>query len=218
MSSLRKIKLSIIAHKVGPVSTRSPPRNAAPGFRQDTLDAQILATHSFSNAPPLDILLVPGGIGNRVLERDNDTAIEAFIASRYDELKYLLSVCTGASQLATSGVLEGRRATSNKRAWNWVITHGHNVSWVPTARWTQDGKIWTSSGVAAGWSILSSDFLFFESLSTNLTHCTGMDMTYAFLKHVFGEEQPGTIMNSMEYTPHTDPDWDPFSIVWNVSI
>nr|XP_036581202.1 DJ-1/PfpI family protein [Colletotrichum truncatum]KAF6789470.1 DJ-1/PfpI family protein [Colletotrichum truncatum] len=195
MSSLRKIKLSIIAHKVGPVSTRSPPRNAAPGFRQDTLDAQILATHSFSNAPPLDILLVPGGIGNRVLERDNDTAIEAFIASRYDELKYLLSVCTGASQLATSGVLEGRRATSNKRAWNWVITHGHNVSWVPTARWTQDGKIWTSSGVAAG-----------------------MDMTYAFLKHVFGEEQPGTIMNSMEYTPHTDPDWDPFSIVWNVSI
>lgn len=42
-------------------------------------------------------------------------------------------------------------------------------------------------------------------------------MTFAFLKHLFGEEQAGSVMNGMEYAPHTDPDWDPFSIVWKVS-
>ncbi|KAF6827574.1 DJ-1/PfpI family protein [Colletotrichum plurivorum] len=135
-----------------------------------------MATHNFANAPPLDILLVPGG------------------SARYQELKFLLSVCTGAKHLAISGVLDGRRATTNKASWNIVVKHGRNVSWVPTARWTQAGKIWTSSGVSAG-----------------------MDMTYAFLKQLYGEEQAGSVMNGMEYAPHTDPDWDPFSIVWKVS-
>lgn len=111
---------------------------------------QLLATHSFANAPPLDILLIPGGLGNRVLEQHNDTAVEDFIAERYPQLKYLLSVCTGAVSVAKSGLLEGRRATSNKAAWKWVVGYGKNVTWVPTARWVVDGNIWTSSGVAAG--------------------------------------------------------------------
>jgi putative intracellular protease/amidase len=116
-----------------------------------TLSPSILATHTFQNAPALDILLIPRGMGNRALEDKNDTSIEDFVASRYDELEFLLSVCTGSVSLAKAGVLEGRKATSNKFSWNWVVTHGKNVTWVPTARWVQDGKIWTSSGVSAGW-------------------------------------------------------------------
>jgi putative intracellular protease/amidase len=76
--------------------------------------------------------------------------VEDFIFARYPQLKYLLSTCSGAVSLANSGVLEGRRATSNKAGWRWVITHGKNVNWVPTARWVVDGNIWTSSGVSAG--------------------------------------------------------------------
>jgi hypothetical protein len=43
-------------------------------------------------------------------------------------------------------------------------------------------------------------------------------MMYAFLKHFYGEADPTLIatMNGIEYAPHTDPDWDPFSIVHNV--
>ena len=46
----------------------------------------------------------------------------------------------------------------------------------------------------------------------------GIDMMYAFLKHLYGETDPMLIatMNGIEYAPHTDPDWDPFSIVHNV--
>jgi hypothetical protein len=44
-------------------------------------------------------------------------------------------------------------------------------------------------------------------------------MMYAFLAHLYGENDPVLVrtMNVIEYAPHTDPSWDPFSIVHNVS-
>jgi putative intracellular protease/amidase len=159
--------LSVIAEAVGPVSSQPPPHRMGPdapvmnlGYM---LQPTIMATHTFRNAPALDVLLIPGGIGNVVLEQANDTSIEDFIRVRYDQLDYLLSVCTGSVSIAKSGVLDGRHATTNKGAWQWVTGNGPKVSWVPTARWVVDGKIWTSSGVAAGKSrhlILIKSFVF----------------------------------------------------------
>jgi putative intracellular protease/amidase len=199
MSASYKITLSIIAKEAGPVSAAYPPHIMVPG--QPAIDLgymlqpKLVATHSFSDAPALDVLLVPGGMGPVALEQNNDTSIETFLRQRFDRLDYLLSVCTGSAILASSGLLNGHRATTNKGLWGWVTTHGENVTWVPSARWTEDGKIWTSSGVASG-----------------------IDMMYAFLKHLYGEDDPNlaTTMNVIEYAPHTDPDWDPFSIVHNV--
>lgn len=95
---------------------------------------------------------MPGGVGLDIRAAANDTTLERFVRSRYDELQYLVSVCTGARVLAGSGVLNGKRATTNKSAWGFVTAKGigENVSWVPSARWTTDGKVWTSSGVTAG--------------------------------------------------------------------
>lgn len=42
-------------------------------------------------------------------------------------------------------------------------------------------------------------------------------MTYAFLKSVYGADDVDDMMNLIEYAPHTDPHWDPFSIVYDVS-
>lgn len=76
-----------------------------------------------------------------------------FIAKRFDEVDIVASVCSGADFLAKSGVLDNKRATTNKRNWAGATLSGNNVTWVPTARYVRDGKIWTSSGVAAGkWS------------------------------------------------------------------
>lgn len=119
------------------------------------LGAELVATHTFKNAPKLDILHVPGGIGNMALDQEGNTSVEDFVAERYDELDYLLSVCTGAVSLAKSGVLSGKKATTNKRSWSKVTKHGKNITWVPSARWVVDGNVWTSSGVAAGKSLVS---------------------------------------------------------------
>jgi putative intracellular protease/amidase len=154
MSFARKMTLSLIAAETGPVTAAYPPHLMMPGEpRMDAghmLQPKITATHTFQDAPALDILLVPGGLGNVALEQANDTSVENFIALRFDQLDYLLSVCTGAASLAKSGVLKGRKATTNKNAWAWVTSSGEDIDWVPTARWVEDGKIWTSSGVAAG--------------------------------------------------------------------
>ncbi|KAL2127810.1 hypothetical protein VTI74DRAFT_10151 [Chaetomium olivicolor] len=199
ISTAYKLTLSVIAKETGPVSAGYPPHIMAAG--QPPMDLgfmlqpKLVATHSFGDAPALDVLLVPGGFGNVALDQSNDTSIQTFLRNRFDSLDYLLSICTGSVLLASSGLLNGHRATTNKMSWDWVTSRGENVKWVPSARWTQDGKIWTSSGVAAG-----------------------IDMMYAFLKHLYGESDPVLIktMNGIEYAPHTDLNWDPFSIVHNV--
>lgn len=42
-------------------------------------------------------------------------------------------------------------------------------------------------------------------------------MIYAFAKHLYGGEVVDTLFNAIEYAPHTNPDWDPFSVVHDVS-
>ncbi|KAK6347435.1 hypothetical protein TWF718_005276 [Orbilia javanica] len=198
LSTYYPMTISFIASTTGPIPSRPPPIILSPGQPPTTTDhiisMSLLATHTFSTAPKLDILLIPGGLGNMALVQQNDTTIESFITSRYGRLKYLLSVCSGSVVLARSGVLKRKKATTNKGHWRWITQFGEGIRWVPSARWTRDGKIWTSSGVAAG-----------------------MDMTYAFLEMLYGAQGGLTnVMNGIEYAPHTDPDWDPFSVVWNV--
>ncbi|ORY16211.1 class I glutamine amidotransferase-like protein [Clohesyomyces aquaticus] len=197
MSIYANMTLSVIGKEVGPVSTVPPPHQMDPGGPimdlSFLLGPTITATHTPETAPPLDFIFVPGGEGGVVLEKQNDTWVEDFIASRADEAQYLLSVCTGSAFLAKSGVLSGKKATTNKSAWDKVVGNGKNVTWVPSARWVEDGKVWTSSGVAAG-----------------------LDMTYTFMKHLYGTDDIDQVMNIIEYAPHQDPHWDPFSLVWNV--
>jgi transcriptional regulator GlxA family with amidase domain len=159
------------------------------------INPQIIATHTFEDAPHLDVIVVPGGAGYfRLVEEADNTRLEDFLARRAPTTDYLVSVCIGSVALARAGLLEGRRATTNKAAWTWATNHNHgsNITWVPSARWVNDGKIWTSSGVAAG-----------------------IDMMWAFLRHVYGPILD-KLVNSIEYTPHTNADWDPFSVLFNV--
>ena len=95
-----------------------------------------------------DVLLLPGGMATRDLVRD-----ESFLSrlrSAAEEAAFVLTVCTGSALLAATGLLDGRRATSNKIAFDWVSGVNPKVKWVETARWVVDGKFYTSSGVTAG--------------------------------------------------------------------
>jgi transcriptional regulator GlxA family with amidase domain len=192
------ITLSIIAKQTGPIHSRPPPHHGPDGSEMDMskmIDAQIVATHTFETAPPLDILIVTGGVGDLTLMEQKDTSIEDFIASRFDKTEHVLSVCSGVGFLARAGLLEGRRATATKSVWGFVTSFGKNVTWVPSARWVRDGKIWTSSGVSAG-----------------------MDMMVAFLRHVYGDPVVNKSVNGVEYAAVVDASWDPFSVVHKVSV
>jgi transcriptional regulator GlxA family with amidase domain len=191
LSAIRSFQLSIIAHTMDSVST-VPPKSTIPEIQCQYIGEQLLPTHTFDTAPDLDILLIPGGLGIRDETIFND--VTAFIKKRYPTLKYLLSVCTGSAMIAATGILDGRKATTNKFSWSFA-TSNKSVNWIRKARWVVDGNIWSSSGVAAG-----------------------MDMTYAFISHVFSPDIAKRLANIMEYEPHTNPEWDPFSEIWNESI
>jgi transcriptional regulator GlxA family with amidase domain len=145
-----------------------------------------IADYALTDCPRIDVMLVPGGIGTR-REVCND-AVLGWIRKRAAEAEIVTSVCTGAALLARAGLLDGRRATSNKFAFKWVSEQGPAVEWIKQARWVEDGKFATSSGVSAG-----------------------IDMTLAVIARITGTEAAERIAIRMEYDWHRDPSWDPFA-------
>jgi putative intracellular protease/amidase len=106
------------------------------------------ADTSTSDGSDYDILFVPGGRGVR-REVDNPELLD-WIAQASRNAEFTISVCTGSALLAKAGVLDGRSATTNKAAFDWVASHGPAVDWIREARWVEDGAFITSSGVSAG--------------------------------------------------------------------
>jgi transcriptional regulator GlxA family with amidase domain len=145
-----------------------------------------LADYTLADCPPIDVILVPGGIGTR--REVNNAAVMEWLRRRAAEAEIVASVCTGAALLARAGLLDGRRATSNKLSFRWVTEQGPDVEWVRQARWVEDGKFATSSGVSAG-----------------------IDMTLALIARLAGAEVAERIATQMEYEWHRDPSWDPFA-------
>jgi cyclohexyl-isocyanide hydratase len=100
---------------------------------------------SFAEAPPLDVLLVPGGPGQESLMED-DTVL-SLIRGHVAAGKPLFSVCTGALICGAAGVLRGRKATTHWSAFELLRYFGA----IPQdARVVVDGNIISAAGVTAG--------------------------------------------------------------------
>jgi transcriptional regulator GlxA family with amidase domain len=160
----------------------------APGAVASAQTVRALADHGFDDCPPLDLLLVPGGLGTR-REVENPRLLE-WIARRAAAAEITMSVCTGAALLARAGVLDGRRATTNKRALQWVVTQGPRVDWVRVARWVDAGDVVTSSGVSAG-----------------------IDMALHVVGRLLDAATADQLATFLEYDRHRDAGWDPFAKV-----
>lgn len=102
---------------------------------------------SFSDAPPIDILVVPGGWGSRSAMQDPE--ILSWVNRIASSAKYTSSVCTGALILAQAGLLRGRRATTHWAAYDLLDSLKAGVHVVRDARVVRDG-VYTSAGVSAG--------------------------------------------------------------------
>jgi cyclohexyl-isocyanide hydratase len=72
---------------------------------------RILPSHTFENAPKLDVICVPGGPGQIELMSDLETL--AFLRRVAMDCQWITSVCTGSLVLAAAGLLDGYRATSH---------------------------------------------------------------------------------------------------------
>ena len=148
--------------------------------------------YSFDDSPPFDLLLVPGGRGTR-REVDNPVMLQ-WLRDQSAQANYVTSVCTGSALLARAGLLDGRRATTNKAAFEWVSAQGERVDWQKKARWVEEGRFFTSSGVSAG-----------------------IDMSLAIIASILGDETAVQVATWSEYEWHRDPDWDPFASIYGLA-
>ncbi|KAK5164534.1 uncharacterized protein LTR77_009740 [Saxophila tyrrhenica] len=184
-----EISLSVIAPTKDLVSPAPPS-----GVGHQVLGQQLYQpTHSFADAPPLDVLIVPGGRGTARSDEEMRDVLD-FIRDRFNgsgghaPLKYVFSVCTGSDLLARAGVLDDRRATTNKKAWSRVTPHGTKTHWVANARWVASGRVWTTSGVTAG-----------------------IDGMAALVGKVYGEDLADRVCDFIEHVRVKDPASDPFA-------
>ena len=99
------------------------------------------------------------------------------------------SICTGSLLLGQAGLLENRRATTNKQAFQWVADQVKNVCWQANARWVEDDNIFTASGVSAG-----------------------MDMSLAVIEKLIGPKAAQDSALWSEYLRNEDPNNDPFAM------
>jgi len=108
---------------------------------------RVVPTFSWSGAPPIDILVVPGGFGTRPLLRDEPTL--AWIRDTAARASLVTSVCTGALLYAQTGLLRGRRATTHWAALDLLASLDPTIDVRRDVRYVSD-TIVTSAGVSAG--------------------------------------------------------------------
>jgi cyclohexyl-isocyanide hydratase len=98
-----------------------------------------------TEAPQLDVLLIPGGAGvNAVME---DEEVLSFVRRQAGGAKIVLSVCTGALVCGAAGLLKGRNATTHWASHHLLKYFGAAPQ---DARVVVDGNLVTTSGVTAG--------------------------------------------------------------------
>ena len=160
LSRLPEARLHIVGKTRDPVTTDC-------GFA-------ILPTVNYANCPQLDVVCVPGGVGQVALMNDEPTL--SFLCRQAEKARYVTSVCTGSLVLAAAGLLKGYRAACHWSVRDELAAFGA----VPVAeRVVRDRNRISGGGVTAG-----------------------IDFGLTLAAELAGEKTARAIQLMMEYYPH----------------
>jgi putative intracellular protease/amidase len=142
--------------------------------RTDTGSLGVQADLAIADLPGPDVVLVPGGKGNRPLMHDPE--VLEWLRVAHQSSTWTTSVCTGALVLGAAGILDGKRATTH-----WAfLDHLSELGAKPLAqRVVEDGKVITAAGVSAG-----------------------IDMALTLASRLAGDRVAQAIQLGIEYDPH----------------
>lgn len=107
----------------------------------------ILPSFTIKECPAIDILVIPGGETEPLLENQQ---LLCWVRSCSIKVKYILSVCKGAAILAKAGLLNNREVTSFKTYHELVENLAPSAIILPDAKLTDNGQIITTTGISAG--------------------------------------------------------------------
>ena len=149
-----------VAEHTGPIRNES-----------DTLS--MVADARLDDVPEPDIVVVPGGFGNRMLLEHEP--LHDWIRSVHETSAWTISVCTGSLLLAAAGLLDGAPATTHWLARDRLAELGAKP--VPD-RVVEHGKIVTAAGVSSG-----------------------IDMALHLVRRINGEQIAQAVQLGIEYDP-----------------
>ena len=141
--------------------------------RTDTGALGEQADLAIADLPGPDVVLVPGGEGNRPLMRDSE--VLDWLRVAHESSTWTTSVCTGALVLGAAGILDGKRATTH---WAFLDRLSELGAEPVTERVVEDGKVVTAAGVSAG-----------------------IDMALTLAARIAGDEVAQAIQLGIEYDP-----------------
>jgi transcriptional regulator GlxA family with amidase domain len=114
--------------------------NARGGF-------QVNPAHGFANHPPIDVLIVVGGVHTQELLKPN---VINWVAVSASQAKLIASVCTGAFLLAKAGVIQHETVTTH---WEDIADLRRDFPTLDVKEntpWVDQDRIVTSAGISAG--------------------------------------------------------------------
>lgn len=123
----------LVAERAGPVRARA-------GFT-------VLPHHALRAHPPVDVLVVPGGVHDRELGKSE---VIAWIARQHAGARVTASVCTGAFLLAAAGLLDGLEVTTHWEDQADFARAFPGVRVRDGVRWVEHERVVTSAGISAG--------------------------------------------------------------------
>jgi transcriptional regulator GlxA family with amidase domain len=147
-------------------------------IRADSGSLGLLADHSIEEVTEPDMVLVPGGEGNRPLIEDE--RVLDWLRNVAQQARWTTSVCTGSLVLGAAGLLEGKRATCH---WLYLERLREFGAQPTSERVVEDGTVMTAAGVSSG-----------------------IDMALHLVNRELGEEAAQAIQLAIEYDP--EPPFD----------
>jgi len=139
------------------------------------LGLRVVPDHTIADAPPLDVLVVPGGLGTR-REAENSVLLD-WLKQTAPGCAWVTSVCTGSMLLEAAGVIDGRNVTTH---WAMIDTFREKttVTVLDSRRYVRDGNVVTAAGVSAG-----------------------IDMSLWVVGQIYGIDHARGVQRMMEYDP-----------------
>jgi transcriptional regulator GlxA family with amidase domain len=137
---------------------------------------RILADYTWDTAPPLDVVVYPGGLGTRA--QLGDGAIRAWVNRLAERGALMTSVCTGSLVYADAGLLAGKPATTHWSALDLLAQLDPSIELRPDDRFVDAGGVITAAGVSAG-----------------------IDMALHLVRRLHSEERAREVRRYIQYDP-----------------
>jgi transcriptional regulator GlxA family with amidase domain len=115
-----------------------------PDAVNSTGGARVVPTYTLQTAPPPDIVIIGA-------QSDRSPELMAWLRQQHSRTATVASVCTGASKLAQTGLLDGKQATTHHEFVAGFRERYPKVTWLETQRFVHSGdRLYTAGGLTSG--------------------------------------------------------------------